>query len=71
MNTHMDRHASIFEDRLGVVGGKKFRFPQKITYVDPKISKKLFFGHMFTHKTKKMCFDEKTARLDTTAVPYL
>ncbi len=47
MNTHMDRHASRIEDRLGVVGGKKFRFHQNIAYVDPKISKKCF-SHMFT-----------------------
>ena len=38
----MDRHASRIEDRPGVVGGKyvvggrKFRFPQNIAYVDQK-----------------------------------
>ncbi len=52
MNTHMDRHASRIEDRLGVLGEKKFRFHQNIAYVDPKISNNVFLSYVYP-KTQK------------------
>ncbi len=55
----MDHHASRIEDCPGVVGGKyvvggrKFRFPQNIAYVDKKYRQAVFLSYVDPKDSKK------------------